>query len=87
MINSRKVDKILIIGAGGQIGTDLTVELRKKYGNNNVIASDIRPVNSPVHNAGIFEILDVLDIVRLTQIVQKYEISQIYHLAAILSAT
>ena len=87
MINSRKVDKILIIGAGGQIGTDLTVELRKKYGNNNVIASDIRPVNSVVHNAGIFEIIDVLDIVRLTQIVQKYEISQIYHLAAILSAT
>jgi nucleoside-diphosphate-sugar epimerase len=87
MINSRKIDKILVIGAGGQIGTDLTVELRKKYGNNNVIASDIRPVNSPVHNVGIFEILDVLDIVRLTQIVQKYEISQIYHLAAILSAT
>ena len=87
MINSRKVDKILIIGAGGQIGTDLCVELRKKYGQNNVIASDIRPVNTPVHQSGIFEILDVLDIVRLTQIVQKYEISQIYHLAAILSAT
>lgn len=87
MINSRKVDKILIIGAGGQIGTDLTVELRKKYGLNNVISSDIRPASSPIHQEGIFEIIDVMDVVRLTQIVQKYEISQIYHLAAILSAT
>lgn len=87
MINSRKMDKILIIGAGGQIGTDLTVELRKKYGHNNVITSDIRPASSSIHQEGPYEILDVLDEVRLTQVVQKYEISQIYHLAAILSAT
>lgn len=78
--------RILIIGAAGQIGSDLTQELRRRHGNNKVIASDLKDHNESLKN-GPFEILDVLDVVRLTQIVQKHEITEIYHLAAILSAT
>jgi len=78
--------RILIIGAAGQIGSDLTQELRRRHGNNKVIASDLKDHNESLKH-GPFEILDVLDVVRLTQIVQKYEITEIYHLAAILSAT
>lgn len=75
---------ILVVGANGQVGTVLTKALRKKYGHNSVIASDIHPatnVDSP------FELLDILDGNRLKEIVQKNNITQIYHLAAILSAT
>lgn len=78
--------RILIIGASGQIGSDLTQELRKQYGTDKVIASDLR-AGSHSESNNPFEILDVLDVVRLTQVVQKYEITEIYHLAAILSAT
>lgn len=78
--------RILIIGACGQIGSDLTQSLRNELGNDKVIASDLREGGDNLKN-GPFEILDVLDLVRLTQVVQKYEITEIYHLAAILSAT
>ena len=76
-------DKILVIGANGQIGTVLTQALREKHGNDNVLATDIRTseiLNDP------FEILDILDGEGLSNIVQKHNITQIYHLAAILSA-
>lgn len=76
-------DKILVIGANGQIGTVLTQALRENYGIENVLATDIRTsenLNSP------FEILDILDKEGLSNIVKKYSITQIYHLAAILSA-
>ena len=76
-------DKILVIGANGQIGIVLTHALREIYGNDNVLATDIRTsetLNEP------FEILDVLDIEGLSNIVKRYDITQIYHLAAILSA-
>ena len=53
--------KILIIGACGQIGTELTQQLRKLYGTDNVIASDIRKLNNDVVNDGIFEVLNALD--------------------------
>ena len=77
-------EKILVIGANGQLGTALTVALQEKYGTSNVIASDI---NTPLRSViGIFEKLDVLDINRLRAVVQKYGVTQIYHLAAILSA-
>jgi threonine 3-dehydrogenase len=77
-------EKILIIGANGQIGTALTHNLRQKHGTANVIASDL---NTPLRSViGIFEKLDVLDIERLRAVVLKYGITQIYHLAAILSA-
>lgn len=76
--------KILVIGAGGQIGSVLIHELAKIYGRTNVIASDLRvQPNRPEH----FEQLDVLDRKRLTELVDNEQITQIYHLAAILSAS
>lgn len=78
-----QAETVLVIGANGQIGTVLAQALRGVYGENNVIASDLRP---PAENHGLFEILDVLDGARLLDIVQRYKVSQIYHLAAILSA-
>ena len=74
---------ILIIGANGQLGSVLEDELQKLYGKENVIASDI---NSNTHFNGIFEIIDATDYKAIETIVQKYAITQIYHLAAILSA-
>lgn len=79
------MSKILVIGACGQLGSELTVALREKNGNDNVIASDVR---EPVGNLseGPFEILNVMDKNALEVIIDKYSITQIYHLAAILSA-
>ena len=79
------MEKILVIGCSGQIGSELTLELRKIYGDANVVATDIRFPNKEVSDSGPFEILDVLDAPRLHGIVSRYKISQIYHLAAILS--
>ncbi len=76
-------DMLLIIGANGQIGSALTKALRDKYTVNQVVASDIR--ESKTEN-GPFEILDITDTKRLSQLVEQYNITQIYHLAAILSA-
>ena len=78
-----KKEKILIIGANGQIGSVLKETLRGQYGEDNVIASDIRPRSE---EDGLFELINVLDKDRLNQIVEKYQITQVYHLAAILSA-
>jgi nucleoside-diphosphate-sugar epimerase len=77
-------DKILVIGANGQIGTVLAQALRDAYGVSNVIAADIRQPHYSV--IGQFEKFDVLDSKRLVEIVRKHSITQIYHLAAILSA-
>jgi len=74
---------ILVTGAGGQIGTVLTESLQKRYGNDQVIATDIRPIS---HSHGIFEQLDIMDRDRLSQLIRDYNITQIYHLVAILSA-
>ena len=54
-------DRILIIGSSGQIGTALVMNLRKMYGNDNVVASDIRPSSDEVMNSGPFEELDILN--------------------------
>nr|5Z76_A Chain A, Artificial L-threonine 3-dehydrogenase [synthetic construct]5Z76_B Chain B, Artificial L-threonine 3-dehydrogenase [synthetic construct]5Z76_C Chain C, Artificial L-threonine 3-dehydrogenase [synthetic construct]5Z76_D Chain D, Artificial L-threonine 3-dehydrogenase [synthetic construct] len=78
-------EKILIIGACGQIGTELTLALREIYGNENVIASDIREGGR--HNSGPFEVLDATDKNALEEVVEKYKITQVYLLAALLSAT
>lgn len=79
--------KILVTGACGQIGTELTVALRQKYGVENVVATSIRPCkNTCVEDEGIFEILDVKDHDRLLELVKKYEIDTIMNLAALLSA-
>jgi len=79
------MEKILVIGCSGQIGSELTLELRRNYGNGNVIATDIRFPNKEVSDSGPFENLDVLEAPRLHGIVSRYKITQIYHLAAILS--
>jgi nucleoside-diphosphate-sugar epimerase len=81
-----KTEKILIIGASGQIGSELTLKLRAKYGNNNVIASDIRKGNDELMD-GIFEYVDATDKAALLMVIHKYNITTIYLMAAMLSAT
>jgi nucleoside-diphosphate-sugar epimerase len=78
-----KKDRILIIGANGQVGSALLPKLRSIYGEEQVIASDINLPNKPL---SYFEQLDATDKQSLADIVRKHEITQIYHLAAILSA-
>ena len=68
-------DVILVIGSSGQIGTELVLELRKIYGNNNVVASDIRASSIEILDGGPFEILDVLD-EKLRDIVIQYNITK-----------
>jgi nucleoside-diphosphate-sugar epimerase len=77
-------DTILVTGACGQIGTELVLALRKIY--NNVIASDLKDATGELKD-GPFERLDVLHRPGLNDLVKKHNVTQIYHLAAILSAT
>jgi len=79
-------DKILVIGAGGQIGVELTLALRARYGNDQVIASDLREMNTLLQG-GPYESLDVMDNTSLTEVVKRHRVTQIYLLAAVLSAT
>lgn len=81
-----KKDIILVIGAGGQLGTELTQGLWNLYGRENVIATDIKDTHG-ILSQGNFEILDVLREKALFDFIQKNNITQIYHLAAVLSAT
>ncbi len=78
--------KILVVGAGGQIGSELTSNLRTIYGSNNVVAADLRPVSN-IQVDGPFEILDATNNLEFAHIVQKYNIDTIYNLVALLSAT
>ncbi len=80
-------DKILVIGASGQIGVDLTMALRDIYGNSNVIASDLREQNPLLEGTGPYVSLDVMNKEMLHVQVIRQGITQIYLLAAILSAT
>ena len=79
--------KILIIGACGQIGSELTYKLREIHGDDNVIASDISYNNLDVVNSGIFEIVDAQDYASILICVEKHKIDTIYLMAAMLSAT
>jgi nucleoside-diphosphate-sugar epimerase len=79
--------KILIIGAGGQIGSELTVRLREIYGKNQVVASDINYNNVALVNSGIFEILDAQDYQAIQICCEKHNIKTVYLMAAMLSAT
>ena len=79
--------KILVLGASGQIGGELTEKLRAIYGSSNVIASDIRNGNAYLMSSGPFEIIDATDKEAILAVVKKYEVTQIYLLAAMLSAT
>ena len=80
-------DKILVIGASGQIGVELTLALRKLYGNSNVVASDLREENELLKGSGPYVSLDVMNKEMLHVQVIRQNITQIYLLAAILSAT
>lgn len=80
-------DKILVIGASGQIGVELTLALRKLYGNENVIASDLREENDLLKGTGPYVSLDVMNKEMLHVQVIRQHVTQIYLLAAILSAT
>lgn len=79
--------KILIIGACGQIGSELTYKLREIHGDRNVIASDISYSNPEIVNSGIFEIVDAQDYASIHICVEKHKIDTIYLMAAMLSAT
>ena len=79
--------RILIIGASGQIGNELTMYLRNMYSNQNVIASDIREASSIVMESGPFEILDAMNAKAIEEIVTNYNITDVYLMAAMLSAT
>ncbi len=81
------VDKILVLGSNGQIGTELVTALRKVYGNDNIVACDIRRPDYELKNAGPFEFVNVLDKDILKDTFEKYRPTQIYLLAALLSAT
>ena len=78
---------ILVLGASGQIGTELTQKLREVYGETNVIASDIREGNAEMMASGPFEIIDATCKETILSVVQKYKVNQVYLLAAMLSAT
>lgn len=82
-----KKEKILIIGAGGQIGVELTLALRKLYGNDNVVASDIKEAHPLLKDNGPFVHLNAMDAIATHELVKKEGITQIYLLAALLSAT
>ena len=78
--------KILVTGACGQIGSELTPALREKYGQTNVIASDIAKPSEKLLNSGPFESLDCTDRGLLEEVVKKFNLNTIYHLVTILSA-
>jgi nucleoside-diphosphate-sugar epimerase len=78
---------ILILGACGQIGAELTLALRQKYGNESVVASDIRRSDLAELQDGPFEILDASDADALRAVCEQYKIHTVYHLVAMLSAT
>jgi len=86
---SRKSMKIILVtGTTGQIGSELTIELRKKYGNDKVIAAGhSRKPSEKLLKSGPFEYIDVTDGESIEKVVKKYDIDTVYHLAAVLSAT
>lgn len=79
--------KILIVGACGQIGTELTLALREKYGNHEVVASDIREGNQELMQSGPFEVVDATDYQQLERIIDQHQVGEVYLMAAMLSAT
>lgn len=81
------IKKILIIGASGQIGSELSLKLREIHGNENVIASDIKEGGEELMQSGPFEIADATDKDRIEGLIQKYKITDVYLMAAMLSAT
>ncbi|MGA9324940.1 MAG: NAD-dependent epimerase/dehydratase family protein, partial [Salegentibacter sp.] len=79
--------KILIIGACGQIGTELSLKLREIHGNDAVVAADIRKGSEELMQSGPFELADATDAARIGALVEQYNIKEVYLMAAMLSAT
>ncbi|MEP6261558.1 MAG: NAD-dependent epimerase/dehydratase family protein [Gillisia sp.] len=79
--------KILVIGASGQIGSELTLKLRELYGKQQVIASDIKTGGEELMYSGPFEIADATDKARIEELIEKHTITDVYLMAAMLSAT
>lgn len=79
--------KIMVTGALGQIGSELIAKLRSEYGTDNVLATDIRKIESDVTEAGPFEILDVTDGEKMHQLAKDFGADTMMHMAALLSAT
>lgn len=78
-------DRILVIGAAGQIGSELTLELRRAYGADKVYATDIKRASNEIMDGGPFQILDVMNDKMLIHFIIRNKITHIYHLAAVLS--
>ncbi len=82
------MQRILVTGALGQIGTELVTALRARYGSENIIASDVRvPPMEQLATAAPFEFVDVNNVDQLSEIVTRHKVDTVYHLAALLSAT
>ena len=79
------MERILVIGACGQLGSELTNELGKLHGTKNVIASDISNPNKTIEQFTFVQ-LDVMDKTAINKVITEHQITQVYHLAAILSA-
>jgi len=79
------MERILVIGSSGQIGSELVLELRKIHGNDNVYATDIKNPTKELRKSGPFQILDVLDYKNLLHFLVRHNITQVYNLAAVLS--
>lgn len=79
------MNKIIVIGASGQIGSELTMELRSRFGNDNVVASDIKNAAEDVMTSGPFETFDVMNEERVLEVIKSHNIDTVYLLAAMLS--
>ena len=86
-MSTNDVKRILVTGACGQIGSELVPALRERYGADNVVATDIEESNPTLREGGPFEFLDVTQRGAIGAVVDRYRVSTIYHMAAILSAT
>lgn len=80
-------ENILVLGAAGQIGTDLVETLRKQYGNDAVIAGDVKELTGPLKESGPCAVIDVLDAAAVSEAIRGNNVRQVYLLAALLSAT
>jgi nucleoside-diphosphate-sugar epimerase len=84
---AKEMKKIMVTGSVGQIGSELTMALREKYGNDNVVATGHRTQPKPeLRDSGPFEFINVTKRETIDEVVKKYDIDTIYHLSAILSA-